>query len=340
MRGHGETCMNETVAASWTNGIHKLALEMGIPERELAGAVGVLKDCRPEGRSSYARHLRLWEAISESSSPGMGIRMAESCDESSALDLMWYLLRSCASVQEAADRLARYGRLINENSRQEFRFEKGVLVFEDGPIRGTAWPRAYAEHTLALVVCTFMSWTGTFQRPLLATFTHPRPASIADYERVFRCPLQFDSTTLSLRFPRSVGDAPFAQGERCLLEHLERRADELLRTLPAPSLRGKVVGILGVLLEKDPNLHTVARKLFVSQRTLQRQLAEQGVSFRQLLDEARREEAVRLLSSTSLSIDECSDKCGFSHTSAFRRASLRWLGVSPNRYRRGNAIAL
>jgi AraC-like DNA-binding protein len=69
-------------------------------------------------------------------------------------------------------------------------------------------------------------------------------------------------------------------------------------------------------------------------RTLQRRLAAEGVSYRELVDLARREAAERLLADRSLAVSEVGYLLGFSEPSAFHCAFKRWLGVTPLEYRR------
>ena len=82
------------------------------------------------------------------------------------------------------------------------------------------------------------------------------------------------------------------------------------------------------------SLDEVASELHLSTRTLKRRLATVGVTYSEVLEEQRRESAVRLLRSQSLSLDEVAERLGYSDTSNFRRAFRRWTGMSPAAYRR------
>ncbi|MEZ4653285.1 MAG: helix-turn-helix transcriptional regulator [Candidatus Eisenbacteria bacterium] len=73
----------------------------------------------------------------------------------------------------------------------------------------------------------------------------------------------------------------------------------------------------------------------VSVRTLQRQLAAEGTTFRDLLDQLRHELAIRHLESSRHAIGEIAFLLGFAEVSTFHRAFKRWAGKSPSEYRRG-----
>lgn len=78
----------------------------------------------------------------------------------------------------------------------------------------------------------------------------------------------------------------------------------------------------------------IARRLGTSSRTLQRHLADQGVSLRAIVEDSRLEIARVLLCKTDLSVQEISARTGYSTPSGFARAFARWAGLPPRAYRR------
>ncbi|MGD8231926.1 helix-turn-helix domain-containing protein [Vibrio sp. TRT 1302] len=77
-----------------------------------------------------------------------------------------------------------------------------------------------------------------------------------------------------------------------------------------------------------------AKFLSMSARTLQRRLAEHGLSVKQLRDEARREVATELLAQDGLSPEEAAWRCGYNDLSNFNRAFRVWLNMTPAQYRK------
>lgn len=77
-----------------------------------------------------------------------------------------------------------------------------------------------------------------------------------------------------------------------------------------------------------------ARFLSMSARTLQRRLAERGLSVKQLRDEARRDTAIQLLTQDGLSPEEAAWRCGYNDLSNFNRAFRVWLNMTPAQYRK------
>ncbi|EGR0106544.1 AraC family transcriptional regulator [Vibrio vulnificus] len=75
--------------------------------------------------------------------------------------------------------------------------------------------------------------------------------------------------------------------------------------------------------------------LHMSSRTLQRKLAEKGLSLKELRDEARVETAKQLLQE-KMTPEEVAWCCGYNDLSNFNRAFRRWTGITPAQYRASN----
>lgn len=84
----------------------------------------------------------------------------------------------------------------------------------------------------------------------------------------------------------------------------------------------------------DPSLERVADQLGLTPRTLQRKLHEMGTSHNELLDQMRRQLAMRYLREREMAICEVAYLLGFSESSSFHRAFKRWTGVTPKEFRK------
>lgn len=81
-------------------------------------------------------------------------------------------------------------------------------------------------------------------------------------------------------------------------------------------------------------IEAVAEQLFMSDRTLKRQLATEGTSFSTIVDEVRYRRAISLLSRTDYSLEQIADELGYSDVANFSRAFKRWSGRSPSNWRK------
>ena len=120
-----------------------------------------------------------------------------------------------------------------------------------------------------------------------------------------------------------------------LFSLMVRQCDAMLRERefqPDLVLRVKEE-ILSFLTENQVTIGFMARRLAMSERSLQRRLAERGTTFHDLLDDTRREYSDRLLRESDLALSEISYRLGFSAPSAYSRSALRWYGKSPSAVR-------
>ncbi len=84
----------------------------------------------------------------------------------------------------------------------------------------------------------------------------------------------------------------------------------------------------------EVGIKTVAPRLHMSERTLQRRLHAAGLSFQALLDRTRKELCLDYLSGGRISLDEIAYRLGYANTANFNRAFKRWTGQTPQAYRR------
>jgi AraC-like DNA-binding protein len=98
-------------------------------------------------------------------------------------------------------------------------------------------------------------------------------------------------------------------------------------------IRPEVAARVMLALPKGaPDLDEIGASLHMGKRTLQRRLADEGVSFRDVVEDARRSLVLGALSD-GLSIGETARKIGFSDVRPFKRAFRRWTGMTPTEFR-------
>ncbi|WP_067834203.1 AraC family transcriptional regulator [Nocardia lijiangensis] len=82
----------------------------------------------------------------------------------------------------------------------------------------------------------------------------------------------------------------------------------------------------------------IARLLYMHPRTLQRRLEDADVAFGRLLDDTRRDVALRLLVGTDLPLGHIAGMVGFQERPSFSRAARRWWGLPPGEVRRTRGL--
>lgn len=90
---------------------------------------------------------------------------------------------------------------------------------------------------------------------------------------------------------------------------------------------------VGRLLPSSPGILEVAVALSMGVRTLQRRLARNSLTYRELLERCRHQLAEDQLRASAASVAEISRRLGYSDPAHFVRAFRRWTGRTPSRYR-------
>jgi AraC-like DNA-binding protein len=155
------------------------------------------------------------------------------------------------------------------------------------------------------------------------------------YEQHFGCPVRFEAGSNALLFDAADLDRPFVTHNAELFAALAPQLEaELSQAIEGKALGPQVKRILKrQLAGRRPGIGDVARELRLSPRTLQRRLAEDGVSFQQLMQEARRELARHYLLHSSLELNETAYLLGYEDAHSFFRAFHDWEGSSPGEWR-------
>jgi AraC-like DNA-binding protein len=291
----------------------------------------------PDLRVPEASVERAWRlAATMTGDAAIGVHVAESLLRG-ALDLVEYAFRSSPSLAAGLERLARYGRVLSDRvaARMEAHGEGLLLLVRD--TGSTALHPGRAEFALAAALKFAREGTGENITPLQVCFAHPAPEDESEHRQFFRRSVRFDAGSNSMIL--SAGDAacPMQAADEALASIVRRRLDKLLaeRDLHGPGPLGGRVRRMMVehLGEMTLTPDAAARALAVSRRTLSRRLADEGTSFRDILDEVRREFACALLQDRSLSIADVAFFLDYSEPAAFNRSFRRWTGHTPGAFR-------
>lgn len=167
------------------------------------------------------------------------------------------------------------------------------------------------------------------------SFRHT-PDDVPAFERALGCSVRPASSWNGLAVPPDAWRLPLRRRDPILRHMLESHAEAILAER---SPRGGVAldvrrALSPSMITGDVRIGALARQLGMSGRTLQRRLAAEGVSFQQLLDEARKEAAGRFLREQALAICEVAYLVGYSEPAPFHRAFKRWYGMTPELFRR------
>jgi AraC-like DNA-binding protein len=275
-----------------------------------------------------------WRAVAEvSGNPAIGLTLGSE-DRFERYDPISIATLSASSFRDACDRAARYKqltcpeeiRLVSEGDDCEIQFR---WTLADG-----AEPPVLIDLCFAWILAIGRRGTGQPLSPKAVELARGA-GHRALYETHFGCRVKFKSTRNALAFRKSDIDRPFLTHNADLLAMLAPQLEAELASRQADHTpRDEVKAILKRLLAgRRPDLQEVARELGASTRTLQRRLGEMGVTYLQVLEEARRELARHYLLHSALDLSQTAYLLGYEDANSFFRAFQQWEGDSPGRWR-------
>lgn len=161
----------------------------------------------------------------------------------------------------------------------------------------------------------------------------PAPSEVERYREVFGPRVGFGAPVTRVSLDDAVLDRPTPQANRLALWQAEATCRSLLaRRRARGTAAGQVLDRIRAA-HGTPSAEQVAAALLTTARTLRRRLAEEGTSYRALVEQARREVAVDLLRASELTVEQVAARLGYAEPSAFTHAFKRWTGVTPGAYR-------
>jgi AraC-like DNA-binding protein len=289
--------------------------------------------CSPgDGMISTEQLFRLWHTLGEiSNDPATGLRMATLNPPGHPSNIAAYHARTFG---DALPHLARStARYFSEHMRI-VKTKKECSIGFTGALLNEGAPALFLDLAFALVLDTGRRGTQWPLRPLRVELTRTsRHQEI--YEAHFGCPVRLRAHCNQIVFRTDDLELPFATYNPELLARLNPQIDrEIVRrkTQQTTCFRAKWV-LKRLLGGEHTDIHEVAKELKMSSRTLQRRIAEEGNSFRQLLSDARRELARLYLLKPSLGLSQAASLLGYENSNSFLRAFRAWEGVTPTEWR-------
>lgn len=171
--------------------------------------------------------------------------------------------------------------------------------------------------------------------PTRVSIREPAPSYQDTYATTFGCPVRFAQPVDEVVFSVVDLGRPQVICEPELADLFHERAEQLLAESGRDDIVDHVRAALRRLLRGEaPAIALVAKALGQSERSLQRRLTEAGASFKDILDEVRREIARDRLARTDIEVNELAFLLGFSTPNSLHRAFKRWEQMTPLSFRR------
>ncbi|WP_346895620.1 AraC family transcriptional regulator ligand-binding domain-containing protein [uncultured Roseibium sp.] len=289
----------------------------------------------PEGSVPITALYAVFEEAAEVSGDDARIFDIFNASDIGAFSLFDYLFTCAPTLREGCHAWQRFMQIRSNAYSVTFVEEEGQGVLEwklqdrHGPWRQNMFAR------MAWAARGFEAALDTRTAPIEIELATCAPVSTSDFQRRYGNRIRFDGVrnTLSVE-ARYLDDKP-VRNDNNLYAIIERASlGELnLRARNTSPLSAIAEVIAETMKAGSCTLPAVAATLGMSERSLQRTMENEGVSFRELTAHVRRAAARRYLRETSLPIKEVSYLLGYSEVSTFSRAVRQWFGCPPRALR-------
>lgn len=326
-----------TILAAWLDAVvDQLELQGLDPKRLSAGLWG---PGRP--RQAATRYVgvvlarRLWQrAASLSNDPLLGLKVGLGLPLQ-AMNITGLVMMHSASLREAIAHMERYQPLVSNSGRLTAHPLPGGLE-----LRYTVAPCHVPMHPLQIdsLFCGLLAFLRRCCSrdigPTQLSLTAPDTALAASYAALLGVAVTLGAPSVRLAYSDQALDQPFQGADPSLLALVRAQADGLLRSLnTSDSLEAAVKAALASHGFRGVSCSALAHSLGVSPRTLQRRLRDSGMPFRRVLEAARMEEALLLLTHGNMPLPAIADHLGYTEPSSFWHAVKTCWGATPNQLR-------
>lgn len=238
------------------------------------------------------------------------------------------------TLRAALQTLFHHRRLVNPSLSMRIEEQGDIAVIrEELTIGGGAPPRQASELALAVMLGFFRTILGSTWNPLSVSFIHDAPAELADHVRTFGCRLEFGSAESAIVCPVRDLDRPNPQANAALAMHARQFIDAQSRP-ESQSVTGDVRQAIILLLPSGrASIAAVAQTLGQNVRTLQRRLDAEQATFSDLLDNVRRELALRYLDNPKFRLLHIAEMLGYATPASFTRWFVAQFGETPSQRR-------
>ena len=289
---------------------------------------------------------RSWDSLAREAAehipdPAFGL-LAARCWHPSNLGALGYAWLTSSTLRTGLGRLVRYWRLLGEASSTRLEESSaGVAIVLARQAPDAVSSAVLVDFVMSLLVDMCRMNAGSSLRPVSVRLRRVRPKGSEVYRRHFGCVVHFAADRDSFTLARKDVDRTLPTSNRQLAATLDQILVERLAHLDKRNVVARCQArLLDQLSSGEVSENVMAEQLHMSRRTLQRKLADADLTFQKLVDDTRRDLAMRHLDDPRHSITDVTFLLGFSQQSAFTRAFKRWTGKSPTEYRAQQSVSI
>lgn len=289
----------------------------------------------PDHRFDADSYYALWQyAESVSADPAIGLHAGAAVDPEN-MGLVGHVFFNCDTLGDAVAQYVRLHRLINESIHLSLEQTETQTILSWQPDSPQHYCRQDMDRTLASAIARTRHFILADFRADWIELAHPEPVYADEYRRLFGGEIGFDAAITRVAFDNRYLSHPIPRRNPYIYSAVLKQVNTILaRWQPQKSFSRKVRRMISRQMATDRiNADTLAQQCHMSRQTLYRRLKKEGIGFHELVEEVRKDKALRYVAGNQYALGEIAFLLGFSELSAFSRAFKRWTGMAPAHYR-------
>lgn len=286
-------------------------------------------------RIPLSKIRKLWElALAASGDEAIGLKTGKYA-KPNHLYAFGYSWLASSNLLGCMQRLSRYYRLLSTAS-----VEISIAETEDSYALATIFPDESKQPPKQGIDCTMTAVLALCDivaekeiRPIRVELSCPANVHPEAYREALKAPITFNAPIGKFHFDKETMLAPLRYGTPDVAKATDKIAEQYIESLDPAKVASKVRRLLIDLLPSGKtDQELVSTRLNRSTSTLQRQLQQEGVSYRDVLESTQRSLAETYLREKRHTHAQIAYLLGFSEQSNFSRAFKRWTTMSPRQF--------
>lgn len=290
----------------------------------------------PETRIPLKKEQQVWRAIiKQTGREDIGLICGHNLPIRVA-SVIGYVMMNAPTIAIAIQKMCAYQKLVGNSMGMDYAIDGSHYYVK--VLMWTDWVEEL-RFTMDVMMAAIVSWTANNTinnvRPLEVGFGYQKPKNYLDYERMFEpAPVSWGLEESYVAYTLEQMNSRVISANPALFDHFDQMTRRVLEKLDNDKkISYEVKQLIIEILKRDvPTLDLVAQRLVLSKRSLQTKLKQEGHSFQNLLNEARKELAQQYLKTKQVNKSEIAYLLGFSEVSVFSRNFKKWTGMTPTEY--------
>lgn len=292
---------------------------------------------KEDGWVNYSAVEKLTQiAAVELNDPYLGLHLGEQEDILN-YGALGYIGLASQNLGDAIQNLQRYLHTVTEAWEIELSLESEDANIVYSPTRPEF---INCRHMVEGAACSLMIAYQTFCnrpiRPKAVYFAHSFDGDQTEYKIVLGCPVHFNRNRNRIVLERSAMRMPIETADDKLLKTLTGLCEQVYKqkTSHASHLVSRIHKVaMDYIPRGKAHAREIAAELGMSERTMHRYLADEGKSFSNVLDDLKKDLALKYMQQDDLHLSEVAFLLGYADHSGFSTAFKRWTGKTPREAR-------